>query len=209
MHTVLCRQHRLLIQSWYRCCALYLILQFSWKVFAQICSTLLPRCIVNNTLSKWQMLTLLYELRAFCRMCRFSGALVPFYSPYSLEVWHGLTSEAWRNVSGSALRIPQSFETRSLHWQESATYFSMRTANSPSPLYLFQVCPSLSFHFILSSFVLPSCSLCCLLVNLSACLSVTPSILLSYFAYWFSRSLFCLLFVPMHSCSYFFSYSCL
>lgn len=144
MRTVLCRQHRLLIQSWYRCCALYLILKFSWKVFAQICSTLLPRCVVNNTLSKWQMLTLLYELRAFCRMCRFSGALVPFYSPYSVEVWHGLTSEAWRNVSGSALRIPQSFATRSLHWQESATYFSMRTANSPSPLSL----PSLPFSFL-------------------------------------------------------------
>lgn len=119
-----------------------------------------------------------------------------------MVVWHGLTSEDRRNVSGSTGRIPQSCATRSLHWGESATYFSMRTAL----LYLFlilplslspcfpvwlQVCPSFSPStlFLISPFVLPahslsvSVSLVSLLVNLSVRLLVTLSILLSYFAF--------------------------
>lgn len=165
---------------------------------------------------------------------------------YSVVVWHGLTSDDRRNVSGSTGRIPQSCATRSQHWQESATYFSMRTAALRlcliALLYLFLIllaCLSLSLsppprfplsgsksfflpfhslplhHFIFCSscslFVCLGLSLVSLLVNLSVCLSGTPSILLSYFASCFSQSSFCLLFVPMHVLRIFLicKYSCL
>lgn len=85
-------------------------------------------------------------------------------SQYSMVVWHGLTSEDRRNVSGSSGRIPQSCATRSLHWQESATFFSMRTAALRlcliALLCLFQFClPLLSFSlFSFSSVWLQVCS---------------------------------------------------
>lgn len=107
---------------------------------------------------------------------------------YSMVVRHGLTSEDRRNVSGSTERIPQCCATRSLHWQESATYFSMRTA---------------ALRLRLIAFL-------CLSLMLSACLSLSPFFLLlsGYKSVFLSLSLLPLALVFHHfifcsSCSFF------
>lgn len=107
----------------------------------------------------------------------------------------GLMSDNRKNVSRSTGRISRSFATSSLHWQESATYFSRLGAYPPilSRLLLLsdllQVCPPFfSFfrlYFITPSFVLTACSLSLclvsLLVNLSTLVSYFPLTILFYF----------------------------
>lgn len=119
-------------------------------------------------------------------------------------------SEDRRNVSGSTGRIPQSCATRSLHWQESATFFSMHTA--ALRLYLFLILPAClsllvflclapSESVLLSPLPLSSFTLFPLFVFLLAlCLSLSMFIYIfaSYFVSYFSYYSFCLLFVPMH-----------
>lgn len=100
---------------------------------------------------------------------------------YSMAVLHGLTSDQ-RNVFGSLGRIPQCFVTRSLHWQESATYFSMHTLTLILSFPL--LCLSFAFHRsqLLFALAVCFCVSCPFLFNLST--------LLSYFASrFFSPSL--------------------
>lgn len=148
-------------------------------------------------------------------------------------VWHGLMSEDERNVSGWTRRIPQSCATRALRWQEPATYFSMRTralrlvALSVSsarlaPCLFF--CPSFSSSLASSPrrslapssirfppfyhlFSLPAHCLCVSSLRMSAGLSVTPSILLSYFASCLSDCWFRLLFSLINSLFVLFSFN--
>lgn len=80
---------------------------------------------------------------------------------YRKVVQHRLIFECWRNVSGSAGRIPQTCATRSLHWQESDTSFSVRCCSGPLPLLIllplsfslfYPVWLNLSSFFFLGSF---------------------------------------------------------
>lgn len=152
VHThILCRRHRTLIQS-RSGRALYPIFHFLWKVFAQLWFE------VDSALKK--------KVRSVGSMIDISHGSVtekPCKSLYySMVVWHGLTSEDWRNVSGSTGRIPQSCATRSLHWQESATYFRMRTATLRlcliALLCLFLILPAyLSLAPLFLSLSIPPC----------------------------------------------------
>lgn len=157
MHTILCWKHVLFIQSW-----------SSWAVhliYYQSQGRCLSRDLSNfssiffntvNTLQDFFLDLQINSTQSETRQCCSFFFLCDLFLGRrqriccSMVVWDGLMSDDRRNVSGSTGRIPQSFATRSLHWQESATYFSMATAS-----FTFFFLHSCFFCFTLKS-VLPS-----------------------------------------------------